>query len=324
VVLQVPRLLLPWLLLSVQSLQIPLADGELWFREALVLQIPQIRLGVGLLVALAVVLPIVLWSISAMAQDDPNDTPLGDVARNMRKKAAGSQGVIDNDNLSQVMDRVESKHASGSSLRFLMAGESQDFHVAAPDVSCSLSFSANTKALLSSQYAQMDLPPSDFSKLSGPATIEGDALTVSLFNGTNWHVSEVDVALTVVKKNAPADLSALSPNANILPSSLPNLPQSEVRPEKKPDTTVIYRMRAASSPWSKTVFSAPLNLDLAPGDEWHWALVQAKGYPPQGYVAKAELTPTQATTTAPIQPVVIPASLLQQDAPASLRSEDSR
>jgi hypothetical protein len=58
----------------------------------------------------------------------------------------------------------------------------------------------------------------------------------------------------------------------------------EVRPEKKPDITVIYRMRAAAGPSTTTVFSTPLNLDLAPGDEWHWAIVQAKGYPPQGYV----------------------------------------
>ncbi len=289
--------------------------------EVLVLRIPKIRLNVGLLAALVVMLPIVLWPVSAVAQDDPNDTPLGDVARNLRKKTAGSQEVIDNDNLSQVMDQVETKHASGSALKFMMAGEAQGFHIGAPDVSCSLSFSANTKALLSSQYAQMDLPPSDFSKLAGPATIEGDALTVSVFNGTDWHVSEVAVALTIVRKTVPAGASDLP---GVLPSIAGGMTQdSEVRPEKKPDTTVIYRMRAAAPPWSRTVFSAPLNLDLGPGDEWHWALVQAKGYPPQGYAAKAEQT-AQTTAVAPAQPAVIPASLLQQDSPASSLSQDSR
>ena len=58
--------------------------------------------------------------------------------------------------------------------------------------------------LLSSQYAQMDLPPREMVKLEGPATIEGDALTVSVFNGTDWHVSEVAVALTIVKKSPQA------------------------------------------------------------------------------------------------------------------------
>jgi hypothetical protein len=287
-----------------------------------VLRISKIRLGVTLLAGLAVLLPIVLWPVSAVAQDDPNDTPLGDVARNLRKKTPGLQDVIDNDNLSQVMDQVETKHASGSALKFMMAGEAQGFHIAAPDVSCSLSFSANTKALLSSQYAQMDLPPNAFSKLAGPATIEGDALTVSVFNGTDWHVSEVAVALTIVRKTVPTDTSALP---GVLSSIAGGLTQeSEVRPEKKPDTTVIYRMRAATPPWSRTVFSAPLNLDLAPGDEWHWALVQAKGYPPQGYAAKAEQTTAQTTPTAPTQAPVIPASLLQQDSPSSSLSQDSR
>jgi hypothetical protein len=264
----------------------------------------------------------VLLPLSAPAQDDPNDAPLGDVARNLRKKPPA--GVIDNDNLSQVMDQDRNKHAAGSALKFLMAGEAQGFHVSAPGVSCSLSFSANTKALLSSQYAQMDLPPSDVSKLVGPATIEGDALTVPVFNGTDWHVSEVDIALTVVKKSVPTDWSVSPPTTGGL-SPMGSLAQeSEVRPEKKPDVTVIYRMRAAAAPWTKTVFSAPLNLDIAPGDEWHWALVQAKGYPPQSYAAKSEQTTAQTNPAVSAQPPGIPASLLQQDSSASSFPPDSR
>lgn len=260
----------------------------------------------------------VLSPVSAQAQDDPNETPLGDVARNLRKNPVGSQDVIDNDNLSHVMDQVESRRASGNTLKFVMAGDSRGFRVSSPDVSCSLSFSANTKALLSSQYAQMDLPADDMTKLAGPATIEGDALTVSVFNGTDWHVSEVDVALTIVKKNPPVEaLLSRDTDTPIAPSSS-LAQQSEVRPEKKPDTTVIYRMRAAAAPWSRTVFSAPLNLDLAPGDEWHWALVEAKGYPPQSYVAKIEHT-ASPVPEAP-QPPVIPASLTEPDSGTSSTS----
>ena len=69
--------------------------------------------------------------------EDPNDTPLGDVARSLRKKSSPSQDVIDDDNLTRVMEQAESRHASGSALKFLMAGESKEFQVAAPDVTCS-------------------------------------------------------------------------------------------------------------------------------------------------------------------------------------------
>ena len=36
-------------------------------------------------------------------------------------------------------------------------------------------------------------------------------------------------------------------------------------------------MRTAALPWSNAVFSAPLNVELDPGEEWHWAIVQALG-----------------------------------------------
>src|SRR5579862_234976 len=274
----------------------------------------------------ALLLPAVmmlLLSAVMVGQDDPisdpNDVPLGDVARNMRKKAAPGKDVIDDDNLSQVMRQAESHHTPDSVLKFLMSGESKNFQVAAPDVSCSLSFSANTKALLSNQYAQMDLPPADVIKLEGPATIEGDALTVSVFNDTDWHVSELAVALTVVKKVDP-----------LLNYGDPSLPvgaagqESQARPERKPDTVVIYRMRAAAPPFSHTVFSAPMNLDLAPGDEWHWAIVQAKGYPPQSYGATLPQTTAQNGDAAPARSAVPASLLVPQDSPAASLPQDPR
>ena len=230
------------------------------------------------------------------ADDDPNQAPLGDVARNLRKDNTLPQQVIDNDNLSDVVSQAENQH--NSVLKFLMAGSEKNFRVSAPDVTCSLSFTASSKALLSDQYAQMDLPPSEIFKLTGPATIEGDALTVSLFNGTDWHVSEIDVAFTLVKKNVPASAATtpsadeLSPPSFQTPQQAPqyDLEADSVRPEKKPDHTVIFRMRAAAPPLSASTFSAPLNLDLAPGQEWHWAIVEAKGYPPQNRMATTDKT----------------------------------
>lgn len=226
--------------------------------------------------------------------DAPDQVPLGDVARNLRKNTPPPEQVIDNDNLHQVVNQAQNRHTSV--LQFLMTGDAKDFRVAAPDVTCSLSFTAATKALLSDQYAQMDLPPSEIFKLTGPATVEGDALTLSLFNGTDWHVSEIDVAFTIVK-NAPASTGVSGPTPSAQGFSAPPfqvaqsaLELDSVRPEKKADRTVIYKMRAAAPPLSATTFSAPLNLDLAPGQEWHWAILEAKGYPPQNRMATADKT----------------------------------
>lgn len=242
--------------------------------------------GIRLLIALAALLAT-LFPVALLAQDDPNEIPLGDVARNLRKNAQQAppqtqavRPVIDDDNLTQVMDQADNQAGSGSTLRYIMSGGSKGFLLSAPDVTCSLAFTGNVKSLLAStQYSQMELPAGELPKLEGPATIEGDTLTITLFNATTWHVSEIAVALTVVKRDA--DAGSLSGQDAML---------QQVRPEKKQDSTVIYKMRAAAPPWMRAAFSAPLNLDLAPGDEWHWAIVQARGYPPQTGTA------TEATT----------------------------
>src|SRR5271165_230074 len=244
----------------------------------------------------AIFAALILWSIPLGAQDDPNETPLGDVARNLRKNGASPKQVIDDDNLTNVMQQAESRYSTWSGLRYVMGGGDKDFRVAAPDVTCSLAFSANAKSLLSSQYAQMELPPADVSKLQGPAMIEGDALTISLFNATDWHVSEIAVAVTMVNK--PAD---------ILPAPNSLTTDSAIRPEKKPDATFIYRMRAAAAPWATTTFNAPLNGDLEPGQEWHWAIVQARGYPPQNDVAAAQTASAQPIMRKDL-PTAVPAA----------------
>ena len=111
-------------------------------------QLRTMRLIFVLLALLAVLAPVWL-----AAQDDPNDAPLGDVARTLRKKTPPSQNVIDDDNLSKVMEQADGRHPPGSALKFLMAGAGNGFQVSAPDVTCSLAFTANVKSLLSNQYA---------------------------------------------------------------------------------------------------------------------------------------------------------------------------
>lgn len=267
----------------------------------------------------AVVLPLMagamllLISQAAAAQEaspditqyDQNQLPLGDVARNLRKNNSRPQQVIDDDNLPQVMAQAENNKPS-SGLRYVMDREDKSFHVSAPDVTCSLAFTANVRSLLSSQYAQMELPPADLLKLQGPATIEGDALTVTVFNGSAWHLSEIAVAVTVVRKVAPDATGS----ASGLVAQSSNAAELAVRPEKNPDTTFIFRMRAAGAPWARTVFSAPLNGDLAPGEEWHWAIVQARGYPPQTNVADLQTSPADSSNERVVaQPATTPLPL---------------
>jgi hypothetical protein len=260
----------------------------------------------GIRLLLLIVLLAPLEVIRAMAQNDPDQMPLGDVARNLRKKAPPAKPIIDDDNLPQVMQQADSHDETGSGFRFLMSRDNQGFQVSAPDVTCSLAFTANVKSLLSSQYGQMELPPTEMAKIEAKAVVEGDTLTVPVFNGTQWHLSELGIAFTVVKKartgvvpwnqdgasSATADVT--SPFARVIGADA----FQQVRPEKRPDVAVIYRMRAAAPPWSNAVFSARLNLELDPTEEWHWAIVQARGYPPEAYVNREEPTAGSATNQA--------------------------
>ena len=217
------------------------------------------------LAAVALVSPV-----TAIAQDDPNEVPLGDVARSLRQKQSppAAMPIINDDNLPQIMETVDHGRSFRSSWPFLLMADSKMHD---PDVTCSLSFTVNVKSLVSRQYDQMELPPAELAKIEAKAVIEGDTLTVPVFNGTQWHLSELSIAFTVVKKTRGG--------SGLIERGTDEFEQ--VRPEKKPDVTAIYRMRAAGAPWDRTVFSTPLNLDLAPDDEWHWAIVQMKGYPPQ-------------------------------------------
>jgi hypothetical protein len=297
----------------------------------------------GFVVGLSLLLP----ALAAAQELNDSDTPLGDVARSLRKKTPSTQQeIIDNDNLSKVMDDVDSHRASRSSFLYSVDGLGKTFQVSAPDVTCSLSFSANVKSLLSTAYVQMDLPADELLKLSGPAAIHGESLEVSVFNGTDWHVSEVAVALTVVKRtdfpeavlrDRPGDdrlgndrpgnkgqtndgLAKLIPAAGIEPLQEPDTGSGN-RSQKRSDLAVLYRMRAAAAPFVVTVFAAPLNVEIGPDQEWHWAIVQAKGYPPQQHVpeptagpgAESQLQPdagqatSRATQATPASAAPLPA-----------------
>jgi hypothetical protein len=222
--------------------------------------------------SLVVALLALLSPPRTLGQSDSNIS-LGDLARTLRKNNSPSATVtIDNDNLSQVMDQVENQRLNGAPL-FSMDGASKNFQMSSPDGTCSLSFSANATALLSVPYVAEEMPPSELAKLEGPASVVGDTLQVSLYNGSSWDLKEITVGLTLVRKEST---TAHLANAQFLPVAA-----NEEAPSAKPsDMTVLIHLKGAAAPLGTTVFSEKLGRALSPDQEWHWAIVQARGIPP--------------------------------------------
>ncbi|MGH9504984.1 MAG: hypothetical protein ACRD20_19190 [Terriglobales bacterium] len=220
------------------------------------------------LILLAVLLPVY-----GKAQSDSGEPSLGDLARRFRQgKTAPEHAVIDNDNLHQVMDEVQARKLNGS-LLFSIDGAAKKFKVASPDVTCDLSFSASSTALLSDAYAPQDLPEGELAKLDGPATISGDTLQVSVHNGTTWNIKEITVGLTILR--GPEADAARRGAARLVPAA----ETTTLLSEKHPDSTVLYRLKGSAAPSSTTVFHESLGVAPGQDQEWHWAIVQAKGIP---------------------------------------------
>lgn len=222
----------------------------------------------------------------SFAQDGTAEVPLGDVARNLRKKPPAEE-VIDNDNIGKALEQAQSRRAANAVAQYSIDGGGKTFEISTPDANCRLSFSANSKALLSNQYTQMTLPPEELAKLEGPAILDGSSLQVAVFNGTDWHVSEVAVAVTQIRHEDPKDMAKSKHRGPLVPAA--QIEQNIDAPpaEKQPDITTLYRIRAAAAPAVVTVFRAPLQTEIPSGQEWHWAIVEAKGYPPPGTPAKS-------------------------------------
>jgi hypothetical protein len=221
--------------------------------------------------SLAVILLGLLLPICGMAQSDGAEPSLGDLARSLRKgKPAPEHTVIDNDNLHKVMDEVQKLKLKGSQL-FTINGAAKKFQVSSPDVTCDLSFSASATALLSDPYAPQELPEAELAKLDGPATISGDTLQLSVHNGTNWNIKEITVGLTILRDSG-TDASR-GTSARLITAS----ETTTLLSEKRPDVTVLYHLKGSAAPASTTVFNETLSSAPSHDQEWHWAIVQAKG-----------------------------------------------
>lgn len=222
--------------------------------------------------SLAVALLWLLFPPRAVAQSDSN-IPLGDLARAWRKNNQPQPPlVIDNDNLSQVMDQVENQRLNGSPL-FSMDGASKNFQLSSPDGTCSLSFTGNATALLSVPYVAEDMPQSELAKLEGPASIVGDTLQVSVYNGSSWNLKEITIGLTLVRKeNSLAQIA----NAKLVPA----VSTEETPASKSSDMTLLLHLKGSAAPMATTVFSEKLGRALTADQEWHWAIIEARGIPP--------------------------------------------
>jgi hypothetical protein len=229
-----------------------------------------------LLVFLGTLLPV-----CATAQSDA-PVSLGDLARALRQnkdnkdkdpKEPAAPTIIDNDNLSQVIDDVE-HFRLGVRPMFSFDGVGKNFRMTSPDGTCSLSFNANATALLTSPYVAQDLPQSELAKLDGPANILGDTLEVSVYNASSWSLREITIGLTIVRRDDP---SAEEYGAAKL---LPAVAEDNAPAQKRSDVTVLLHLKGSTAPFATTVYREKLDATLEDGQEWHWAIVEAKGVPP--------------------------------------------
>jgi hypothetical protein len=223
-----------------------------------------------LLVFLGMMLPVY-----AAAQSD-DGVSLGDLARSFRQskepKPPTAPAVIDNDNLSQVIDQVEHFRLGGKPM-FSFDGVGRHFQMTSPDGTCSLSFNANATALLATPFVSQDLPQSELAKLDGPANIQGDTLEVSVYNATTWNLREITVGLTIVRRPDPS--AEYYGAAKLLPAVAGDTAPTD----KRPDLTLLLHLKGSGAPFTTTVFREKLDANLSVDQEWHWAIVEAKGIP---------------------------------------------
>jgi hypothetical protein len=224
-------------------------------------------------VLLALSCPVFMAAESPAQSDDA--VSLGDLARSVRSSKApvAAPLVIDNDNLSNVMDEVETHRMSIKPQA--PAPRAREFVLSSPDGDCSLSFNAATASSPNAPFVAEDLPPAELAKLEGPATIEGDSLQVSMYNGSAWRLTEVTVGFTLVRR--PADDGVYFGSARLMPAVAE---QPEVSDKKPSELTLLFHLKGAVVPLTTNVFHEKLGASVAPDQEWHWTILGAKGIAP--------------------------------------------
>lgn len=232
-----------------------------------------------LVFGLTLAIPCFLWG-----QTDEGTVSLGDLARTVRQSKEQAQAQtqigpeINNDNFSEMMAAAE-QNKPWDSLKYSINSAGNSFQVSAPDVTCNLSFNSPATALLADPFSTRSLPDTEIAKLNGPARIDGDTFEISVYNGSDWTLREMTVALTIVHpENVHSENNAA---ANGMGKLLPAAVTSAENDQKPSDTTLLFHMKGSASAAGTAVFQKTLQSQLAPGDDWHWAIVDAKGLPPK-------------------------------------------
>ncbi|PYV58479.1 MAG: hypothetical protein DMG91_04005 [Acidobacteria bacterium] len=114
------------------------------------------------------------------------------------------------------------------------------------------------------------------SKLDGPAVINGDALEVSVHNASSWSVTEITVGLTILRSANPANVARTARSKVIWAADV-----TPLNPQKLSDVTVLHHLKGTVDPSGTAVFRELLNTPVAADQDWHWAIVGAKGLPAQ-------------------------------------------
>ncbi|MGB6384515.1 MAG: hypothetical protein WBD25_05110 [Terriglobales bacterium] len=238
-------------------------------------RIPSLRL---------VVLCVLLIPSATWAQDDVPS--LGDLARNLHndkndKDKAQQQSqlqpltVIDNDNLTQIMDEAKNARPVDNFKTVLSIDPSGNtLKVSSPDVTCSLSFNARSSSLIKSAPIE-DLPLTELLKIDGPGSIQDESLQLEVFNGTDWDIKEITVGLTLERK--PGENAELAASARVIPAADGLAP---VAVERRSDVTLLYHLKAESKPFSTTAFHENIGITPGPDEDWRWSIVEAKGIRP--------------------------------------------
>jgi hypothetical protein len=245
-----------------------------------------------------------LHPVTSAAQDDADAQPLGDFARTLRQQKlqqpppppGPADTVIDNDNLTQVMDDARNARPIKSDKTvFSIDPLTNTLKVSSPDVTCSLSFNSKSSALLIKPVLIEDLPLNELVKIDGPGSIQDESLQLQVFNGTDWDIREITVGLTLERK--PGESAELAARARIIPASETS---TAVTAERRSDVTLLFHLKAQAKPFTTQSFHEEIGIAPGPDEDWRWSIVEAKGIRPSQAAAPESPESMSGTTSDPL------------------------
>jgi hypothetical protein len=88
----------------------------------------------------------------------------------------------------------------------------------------------------------------------------------------------------------------------LIPASAGDESQNSPEPsEKRPDSTALYHLKGWATPLATAEFEENIDVPLDAGQEWHWAIVQARGTPPSAQDLPASMN-QRPNAAAPVTP----------------------